>query len=262
MILEFICVVMMVSNNQFQRFKILTSTNYAMGSIYSMRANVVRYFSLTDINDNLSSQNAYLQSELTKARTRIAQLEADTSYIRRKTYGAEKNYTFISARVVNVSTDAFKNLITIDKGSNDGIRRDMGVICEKGVVGLVSNVNENYSIVIPIINTVSEIGAKVKNTSCCASMKWEGNDVRYASLEEVPIYTTIADGDTVTTSGCSSTIFPEGIMIGIIDKHKKGNKDFFDIDVKLSTDFLGLNFVDIIDYKGALEEKQLEEENK
>ncbi len=252
----------MVSNSQFQRFKILTSSNYAMGSIYSMRANVVRYFSLTDINDNLSSQNAYLQSELSKARTKIAQLEADTSYIRRKDYGSEKNYTFISARVVNVSTDAFKNLITIDKGANDGIKKDMGVICEKGVVGLISNVNDNFSIVIPIINTISEIGAKVKNTSCCASMKWEGNDVRYASLKEVPIYTNFADGDSVITSGCSSTIFPDGIMIGIVDRHKKGNDDFFDIDVKLSTDFLNLNFVDIIDYKGAKEVKELEEENK
>lgn len=254
----------MVSNNQFQRYKILTSSNYAMGHMYSMRASIVRYFSLADINDNLSSQNAYLQSELSKARTKIAQLEADTTYLRRKTYGEEKNYTFVSARVINISTDAFKNLITIDKGSNDGIRKNMGVICDKGVVGIVSNVNKNFSIVIPVINTVSEIGAKVKNTSCCASMKWEGKDIRYASLSEVPIYTVASKGDSVITSGCSSTIFPEGIMIGQISSIEKGNDDFFDIDVKLSTDFLGLSFVDIIDYKGALEEKELEEkeENK
>ena len=64
-------------------------------------------------------------------------------------------YKLIPAKVVSNTVDKANNLITIDKGSLDGVEKDMGVACGSGVVGVVYLVSSHYSVVIPVLNVTS-----------------------------------------------------------------------------------------------------------
>jgi rod shape-determining protein MreC len=131
------------------------------------------------------------------------------------------------------------------------------VINESGVIGIVSSVSNHFSVVIPILHPSSRISAKIKNKSKTGSLIWDGKDARKALLEEVPLYIPIEVGDTVVTSGYSS-IFPEGIEIGIIRFFQKDNDSFYYIEIDLFTNFNQLSYVDVIDYRHAEEQKELE----
>jgi rod shape-determining protein MreC len=133
----------------------------------------------------------------------------------------------------------------------------MGVINESGVVGIVSSVSDNFSVVLPILNPSSKISAKIKNKEKIGSLVWDGIDARVALLEEVPSHIPLEVGDTVVTSGYSS-IFPEGIKIGIVRYSKKENDNFYFIEVDLFTNFNQLSYVDVISYRNAEEQEELE----
>lgn len=256
--LEVISLILIVNYNQFQRSQYLNSSNVIVGSIYKFSNSVSEYFKLKKINNNLAEENAELRNELYAQKRELEFIKQDSTFSIRQKQATEKNYTFIPAKVINVSVNKYKNHITLDKGSTDGIRSEMGVINESGVIGIVSSVSSHFSVVIPVLNPSSRISAKVENKSKTGSLIWDGKDVRRAILEEVPLYVPIAKGDKVITSGYSS-IFPEGIQIGTVNSFRKENDSFYFIEVDLSPDFNSLSYVDIIDYKHAEEQKELEE---
>lgn len=243
-----------------------TSCGSFIGGMNAVRTDVNQYFSLSDQNRMLAEQNSQLQGEIRRLESRLLQIENDTTYLKRRAFADEKKFMFHTARVVNVRRDNFKNIITIDKGEADGIREDMGVISTNGVVGIVKGVTEHFSLVLPIINIDSRISSIIKDKNGIGFLTWGGGDIRKASLEEVPNYVKVAEGDTVVTSG-HSTIFPAGINIGLIESFEKGDGDSYDITVRLNQDYSSLMFVDVIDfgYSDELQElndKIKKEENK
>ena len=187
----------------------------------------------------------------------LAELKRDTTFKQRNDQSEEKNYSFIPAKVINASVNKYRNFITLNKGALDGVKTEMGVINEDGVIGIVSSTSDHFSVVIPILNPSSRISAKINNKSQTGSLLWDGKKTNKAILEEIPLYIQIALGDTVVTSGYSS-IFPEGITIGTVNKFNKANDNFYNIEVDLSADFCNLSFVDVVDYKYFDEQKELE----
>ncbi len=257
MFLEAISLILVIDYNQFQRSRFLNSSNMVVGEIYRFSNSVSEYFKLKTINDELAGENASLKNELYAIENELNFIKQDSNFQVRQNRAAEKNYTFITAKVINASANKYKNYLTLDKGSDDGILPEMGVINESGVVGIVSSVSRHFSVVLPVLNPSSRISAKIKNRSKTGSLVWDGKDARKALLEEVPLYIPVEVGDTVVTSGYSS-IFPEGINIGIVRSFRKDNDNFFFIEVNLFTDFNQLSYVDVINYKNAEERKELE----
>jgi rod shape-determining protein MreC len=154
------------------------------------------------------------------------------------TYQTSENY--LSAKVVFNSVYDLQNYIIIDKGSAHGVEEDMGVFAPQGVVGVVQRVSKNYAVVLPIINPEQVISAKIKGNNQLGSVKWDGKSPLKAKLYEIPSHVNVVAGDTVVTSGFSA-IFPEGVMIGVVDKaaHVE-NTMYCDVDINLAVDFQSL----------------------
>lgn len=253
--LEFLSLSFIVRYNTFHRVNFLNSSNAISGKVYEEYNSVIEYFSLGKLNDELASQNAYLRSELQEY------LLSDVQ----NTVERKVNYDIIrsiSAKVINNSVNRQYNYITLNKGSRDGIKPDMGVICSKGIVGVVINVSENYSTVLPVLNGRWSINAKLFNTNHFGPLRWEGNNPYITILEEIPYHVKVNENEEVVTSGYSA-IFPEGILIGNVVRVEHDAGDTFqDIWVQLSTDFKNLFYVEVIENITKQEQLGLEKMTK
>ena len=167
-------------------------------------------------------------------------------------------YKLISAKVINSSTNKLQNYITLNKGSRDGIQADMGVISSEGVVGIVKTVSTKFSVVIPILNQNIKINTKFKKNNYSGPLVWNGEDYRIAKLTDIARHVEFSLGDTLVTSGFTST-FPEGIPVGTIeDFNIKESEPYYNIKVLLSVNFRTLSHVKVINYLNYKEQKNLE----
>ena len=163
----------------------------------------------------------------------------------------------VPATVVENSTGKLNNYVTINKGTADGLRPDMGVISSDGVVGVTFRCSRHYSLVLPILNGKSNISCKVRPGESFGYLEWLGGDTRTAQLRDVPRYADISVGDTVVTSG-HSAFFPEGLMVGVIrDFEPSADNLSNNIYVQLSTPFAHLRHVFVIQNAGADERQEL-----
>ena len=239
--LEVIAVLLFVNNNYYQKSIAVNATNSITGSVYTSFNNFSQYLSLTGTNKLLAEENARLlslqQSSFIKTDNRIFVYD-DTLY--------RQQYEYVSAKVINNSTNMASNYLMLNKGSKHGIKKDMAVICSEGVVGIVDDVSENFTSVRSLQHPKSKISAKIKKNNYAGTVVWEGKGYGNASLKDVPTHVKIKVGDTVITSGFSF-MFPEGVMVGIITgfQTKKSN-DFYMINVKLSTDFNNIGYVYVV----------------
>ncbi len=186
--LEAVSLILIIEHNHFQRSRFLNSSNLVVGKIYQVSNSVSEYFKLRTVNDRLAKENAELRDRLTVREDELNFIRQDSGYQARKERAVKKNYTFITAKVIHASSYKYKNYLTLDKGYEDGIRVEMGVINESGVVGIISNVSDHFSVVLPVLNPSSRISAKVKDKSKTGSLVWDGRDARRALLDEVPLY--------------------------------------------------------------------------
>ena len=153
-----------------------------------------------------------------------------------------------------------ENYLTIRGGLTQGFKKDMGVINSKGVVGIVEKVSKNYATVQSILNTKTKIGAKIGNSEHFGTIVWDGKDAGYVQLMDVPKLAQLHKGDSIVTGGIS-TIFPENIPIGVIDKvFTSKASNFYTISVRLFNDMSNVNQIYLIENIHFEEIQQLEEE--
>ncbi|MBO4942009.1 MAG: rod shape-determining protein MreC [Muribaculaceae bacterium] len=224
----------------------LTSAGRLATTAYKSANNVTSYFNLHEINEDLNRRNADLQSEIVRLQQRIdlmtEQGYTDTLVID----SGVSNFDFIVAHVINNSVAHPYNYITINKGSKDGIKPELGVVDQNGVVGIVSNVGPTSARVISLLNPHFRLSCKIKRTDYFGSLVWDGNQPDEAMLEDLPRHTVFKPGDTIVTNGYSS-VFPAGLPVGIVvDDNTEHNQNFFKLKVRLLTDFTTLSNVQVI----------------
>ena len=233
----------------------LAKIDAAKGYVYSWAGEWSNYFGLKNQNEQLAKRVNELENEVANYK---AMRLIDTTIVY-DNQGVQL-YTFIPAEVVKNSTNTQNNSFIINVGSNHGIKPDMGVISQEGVVGVVRRVSGNFSTVMSVLNTESRISAKLKNTEFFGPLVWNGESVQRASLIEIPQHAPVNKGDTIVSSGYS-TIFPEGIIIGTVEDFKVSKGTFHEIDVKLNPDFSSLRYVSVINMPQRNEIKELEQNN-
>ena len=108
-----------------------------------------------------------------------------------------------------------------------------------------------------LLNLDLRISSKIKKNGYFGSLNWDGKGYQTAILNEIPLHADIQVGDTIITSGFSS-IFPEGIIIGFISDFEDKSGSFYEIEVKLSTDFKTLGNVNVIGNLLQIEKLELE----
>ncbi|HRU63232.1 MAG TPA: rod shape-determining protein MreC [Paludibacteraceae bacterium] len=257
-ILEIISFIMMINSQEYQKSIFLSSSNAVVATLYNWTNSVGEFFKLRNTNNQLSSENTELKNQIIELQNKLKVLEPSITSLNFKLL-PENEYRFISAKVINNSTDKFQNYLTLNKGSKDGIKPDMGVVSSEGVVGIIKSVSPHFSVVIPILNPKIQISCKFKRTDYTGSLVWNGEDYRYANLVDIARHVDIRLGDTIVTSGFTRT-FPEGIPVGIVEDYNIKESDaYYNIKVKLAVNFRTLTYVNVINYLNYQEQKQLEE---
>jgi rod shape-determining protein MreC len=240
------------STNGYQRAGFINSTNIFSGRIYSGFSSIREYFGLRSANRYLAEENAYLRSRY------IAYLvQRDTSEL--SVPALTDDYDFICSKVINNSTHKQKNFITLDKGTNHGIKKNMGVVSSNGIVGIVTDASPNFSSVVSLLHVDVGISTKVKKTGHVGTMRWEGTNHRIGVLRDISTYVQVNIGDSIVTSGYSS-VFPEGMYVGRIADYKvPPGENFFTIYVEYSTDYTNLSYAYVVNYLRGAEREELEE---
>jgi rod shape-determining protein MreC len=255
LLLQGVSVLLIVRNNNLQRRVTLNAANNLVGNLYARRTEVAEYLKLQSINEALAKENAHLLASNAKAFQKLTDslyLFNDTLYFRR--------YEYRTARVVNNSINRPANYITLDKGSINGVRKGMGVIANNSVVGIVKDVNEYFSTVVSVLNSNFSLSVKLSRTGAFGQITWPTHDPTIAQVIEVPKYAKPNIGDTVVTTGYS-TYFPEGILVGIVESvESPDGSNFLDLEIRLTTPFHQLNYVQVVD--NFLSQEQLELESR
>lgn len=253
--------VLLFNNNPYQHHIYMTSSGKIAATIYSATNNISSYFHLKDINEDLQHRNANLELEVIYLRKQL-QLYNDSIYTNYKGRISDKSqYNITIAHVINNSISHPHNYITIDKGESDGIKAEMGVIDQNGVVGIVNITGKKTARVISLLNPDLRLSCKIKGSDNFGSLVWDGKTSSEAILEELPRHAIANIGDTIITSGYSA-VFPEGIPVGIVTERENEDDDnFYALRIKLLTDFSQLSTVKIIDNLLKDEIRMLEKED-
>ena len=247
-VLEILAFLLVVNKNDLQRSVVFRASTTLSAWTYNITNSVTDYFGLVEANKLLSEENARLRTEMSLIESKIALSDSAFSVI-----DTTAEVTYLSAKVVYNSVYDLQNYIIIDKGSAHGIEEDMGVFAAQGVVGVVQRVSKNYAVVLPIINPSQVISAKIKDNDQLGAVVWNGGTPKQAKLQEIPSHVTAEAGDSVVTSGFSA-IFPEGILIGVIDKVKHLEHTMFcDVDISLAVDFQSLTYVNVAVFRNKEE---------
>lgn len=255
-LLEVVSFVLLFKFNSYQGSVWFSSANAVAGKVYELDAAVKNYFSLTKINQQLNVRNLYLEQTVRKLSEQVDELtgQKDSSWLARTQEQVLKECKLIPAKVITNSLDKRDNFITIDKGRADGVRKDMGVACGNGVVGVVYMVSEHYAVIIPLLNSKSNLSVTIRERGYYGYLHWTGGRADLAYVDDIPRHAHFRLGDLVETSGYSS-IFPPGIIVGqILHVYNSADGLSYRVQVRLTTDFGNLRDVCVID-NTAMEER-------
>jgi len=239
--LECIALTLTFNNLNFHKSKFVNSANSVTGIFYSTLSNSMEYLSLKSKNQSLQEENTQLKNDLEKNKLFFS---TDISVIDTVKY--HQKYTYTEAKIINNNYSKPHNFLTINRGLNEGIVKEMAVINRRGIIGITENVSNNYTRVQSILNKNSNINARLKgNTAYFGTLKWNSIDYNTVQLHDIPRQAPLKIGDTIETGG-KSTIFPEGIPIGTVSKINKRNTSNSKINVTLFNDMSNLENVYVV----------------
>lgn len=275
--LELVSLIVIITVNQKQHTISQGILLEMSGGLAESKSSVFSYFNLRSENNMLTERLANLESQVQLLRDSldvvfhrkpdsIAYLIVNDSTISDSCALADfmrielpeslmpvSSYKFIPAVAINNSVNLNYNYITLNKGRNQGVVMDMGIISPEGIAGQVVSVSANYSLALSVLNDKFRTGAKLLRNSNVGTIRWEGGDPSFAALEFIPQTSRINVGDTVVTSGYS-TVFPRDYMIGTVEKFSMETQDgFFHITVRLSTNFRGLRHLFLVQHSHQAE---------
>ena len=243
-LLEIFALFLIIQNSQFHKAAFINSTNGVTANCFAIISNFKNYFSLKKTNDLLLLENAKLKSLI--------------SYQSTDSISSIDPYQYISATIINNSIAKANNYLTLDKGEVDGIRKGMGVITNKGVIGIVKETSKGYSTVLSILHSQSKVSVAIQKNNHFGSLQWDGKNYKKARIYDIPSHVDLSLGDTIITSGFSH-IFPSKIKLGIINEiNTKEDDKFHNIKMSFIEDLKQLRYVNVCQSLNKEEKVELE----
>ena len=253
LLLEMVSVGLVVQNNSYQKSSFLNSTNFIASNVLFSYSKVSGYFGLKRTNLILAEENARLRSQSVLS---FAKYQNNHLVYRDTIY--KQQYSFLNASVINNSINKRNNYLTLNKGSDHGIKMEMGVISSNGIIGVVKEVSPNFCAVLSILHQEFRVSSKLKNQGYFGSLTWDGIDYTIGNLNDIPNHVKVVEGDTIVTSGYSS-IFPDGIIIGFVKSIAKQPGDpYYTIQVQFSDDIKKVSQVYVINNLFKEEKQNIE----
>jgi len=248
--LEAIAFFLIVRRSNYHRVVFTNVTSEITGLFYDWYANTSDYFKLREENELLAEENARLRAEVLYSKSRYYDCDKNTPI---------QAFNYIPCKVINNSTRNARNFFTIDAGKIHGIKPDMGVISPNGIAGVVCQVSERFAVCISVLNISFPVPVQLRKSKDYGSLEWDAVSPIYSTVKYIPTHVEIVPGDTLETSAYSS-IFPEGIEVGIVESYTINPDDgYYIIKVRLSTRFTALQHVYVVDYLFRNEQKALED---
>lgn len=258
LLLEVTSFVLLFRFNHYQMSAYFTSANALVGKVYELSGSITSYFHLKEVNEDLLDRNLMLEQRVALLEQALEAEMADSTHLYSLDQTDRMKLQSFKACVIKNSLNKPDNYMTLDQGSSDGIRPEMGVVDANGVVGIVYKTSPHYSLVISLLNSKSSISCKIAGSDYFGYLKWEGGDSRFAYLKDLPRHAEFNLGDTVVTSGYS-TVFPEGVMVGTVDDMSDSHDGLsYLLKIKLATDFGKVSHVRVISRGGQEEQKEIE----
>ena len=256
LLLETVALIFVFRSHTYHRTGFLNSAGHITGNVFETYFQFGEYLNLKEVNLQLMEENARLRE-----RTDMMYTADFNSTIEVCNDTGILMYEYIPVKVINNSTDRISNYLTLNKGSRDGIRKDMGVITSSGVVGIINRVSADFSTAMSILHKDSRISIKIKRFNYPGTMFWNGGNPSVAELSGIPQHLPLAVGDSIITSGFSA-IFPENLPVGIISEIEstKGSS-FYEIKVLLSANLQTLQYAYVVNNLFYEQQQQLEKLN-
>ncbi|MCB0558209.1 MAG: rod shape-determining protein MreC [Lewinellaceae bacterium] len=252
-LLEAISITLIVQYNQRQGEIASNSMGLFTAYIDNTSDWLTDYLGLKNEVIKLQSKNIKLLEQLDNARYSNAVFRDSI-----KEDSLKQMYTFIGANVISNSILSSNNSLRLDRGSRQGVRPNMGVISDGGIVGIVRNTTEHFSQVMSVLHSQARINASIRNSSYFGTLTWDGKDPRYMQLNAIPRYAEFKVGDIIESNGFSQ-IFPSGIVLGVISHIEEvpGN-NFLKIQVELANDMAKVRYVYVVNNLMRYEHDELD----
>jgi rod shape-determining protein MreC len=254
--------VLIARTNSMQGNDVMSSANTVIGLLYKKQNDIVYYFGLRTMNDSLINENARLRLQLAqyKSHDTIADFNVSTPIVstdtNRKIIDYAKYY-YRTARVVNNSVSGSNNYVTINRGSADGIKKNMAVISGTGVVGRIVHVSKHFASAISVLSVKQQVSAKLKDGTV-GYVSWEGKRPDVLLMQDVPQQIKVKKGDSVFTTAYS--FFPPDILIGRVYKTVSVKKNALQkLYLQTATNFRNMQYVYVVENVYLRERTQLED---
>ena len=236
--------ILIFSNSRYHNSLVLNSTNSLTGKIFETTNSISSYLNLKNENESLNEENTELKKLI---------------YNYSIASGDSIKYEVFNSKVIKNSYSLNNNYLTINIGNIDSISEDMGVVSNKGIIGITDRVSKNYSRVISVLNTKLNLNAKLKKSNHFGILNWNGLNYSTVQLIDLPKQTKINIGDTIITGG-NSFIFPEGVLIGNVSSFKLDDtQNYIEAEISLFNDMTNIKNVYIIRNNDLEELKKLNE---
>lgn len=256
---ETISMILLFRFNSYQGSVWFSAANSVAAGINSTYSNVMNFFNLEQINQELTAQNIALQRETEHLRQSLITATKDTTITEKLMREKLVGYNMVPATVVSNSAELSNNYLVIDRGEKDGIRPEMGVVGGGGVVGIIYLTGPHHSLVIPVTNRKSSISCRVRGQNYFGYLQWDGSSMLSAYVDDVPRYAKVKVGQAIETSGYSA-VFPPGIFVGRVRTIRNSTDgQSYRLDVTLGTNFANLRDVLVVTtpYKAEIDTLQV-----
>jgi rod shape-determining protein MreC len=257
--LQILSIVLLVTYNKTHEAAYARIAYEVTGHVNLQYNKVQEYFHLKESNRQLVAENARLKNLLgTNFENPDTAIVSVLDSLVRDTLGKQRKFLWLPAKVVSNTVSSQTNYLTVHRGANQGVKRDMAAIGAEGVVGIVVDVSENYSRIMSLLHRNSKVSSMLKKGSISGSIEWDGQDPRYLTLKNIPKSAKVDKGDSVLTSTYSAN-FPSHVMVGtVFDITADASSNFYIIRVKTATNFLSVQYVNLVANMQWEEQRRLE----
>lgn len=245
-VLEAVSGILLFRFNHYQGSVYLSAANTANAEVSSWYSNTEAFFHLKENNAALTRENVRLGRENALLRNALRHSQHEPAITEYKVKELLAKYEQIEAEVVSNTIHTPHNYIVINKGTDEGVKPEMGVVGGGGVVGIVYLTADHHSLVMPIINSKSSISCRVRGQEYFGYLQWDGVSTHHAFLDDIPRYAKVKPGMAVETSGYSA-VFPPGIFVGRVTNVKNSaDGQSYRLTINLGTNFAALRDVNVI----------------
>lgn len=237
----------------YPRSQYLTTASAVSGQLLTYRNDVTKHFQLPYNNRKLQYENIQLRQRLPESFIRVQGplFKIDDTLQRQQ-------YEYIPAVVINSTVNKRNNYFTLSSGKSSGIYRGMGVFSNKGIVGIIHNVSDHFSVVKSVLTEDINIDVMVEKNGVFGLLKWNGKNAKIGTISSISNDLTLKKWSKIVTRG-GSGIFPRGLPVGKIKSLKTvEGKPLWDVEIYYSEDYRKLQNVYVIKNLMLNEQKELE----